>query len=104
MHPYPDLNKIFSKFAGKEIRMCEEEQSYVDASGNTHKRTQIHPADPHDPILKEMEDVASANWLKLRVWWPGVEGSDEFDPNRVNAQIEKGRDGKWRVGKHFAWH
>ena len=74
-----NLNKIFGKFAGRELldpkRMtCEE-----------------------DPVIEEMQVEAAKNSLTLQVLFPNTGSDCSFNPNRVNAVVEKGADGKYRV-------
>jgi hypothetical protein len=91
-----DLHAIFNKFAGKEVPMQEEK---FTIRGKTY--TQVKPADDKDPVINDMNAAASANGLKLRLWWPGMAGTMDFRTDRVNAHIEKAPDGKWRVSRDF---
>lgn len=76
-----DLTNIFNKFVGKEV---------------------IPPTSfKIDPTLSEMSQVAQANGLKLRVMYPGMAGSMEFDDSRANTYIEQQNDGKYRVSNRF---
>lgn len=89
------ISGIFKKFAGREVGMTEE--TYT-VRGKTFTQVKL---DTSDPVIKEMRDEASKNGLKLRLWWPGVQGTPDARPDRVNIHIEKSDDGKWRVGKKF---
>jgi hypothetical protein len=76
-----DLTKLFNKFAGKEV------QSPVSSK--------------IDPTISEMKKLAEDNGLKLRLWYPGMMGTMDFKGNRINAYVEKGADGKYRVSNEF---
>lgn len=97
-----DLSALFSRFAGREVPMKEEPfEIELKSLGMTHKGVNISPADENDPVLKEMHEEAKKNGLSLRVWWKGVVGTMDYRTDRVNAHIEKGDDGKWRVSPRF---
>jgi hypothetical protein len=100
-----DIIKAFSKYAGREVPMTEIE---VSASPLTSGFTIAEPADRHDAVLREMRDEAKAMGFKLFVAWPGHSTPlhAPFAPvkhrdDRINARIEKGADGKWRVSGEF---
>ncbi|TAL38955.1 MAG: hypothetical protein EPN97_03185 [Alphaproteobacteria bacterium] len=96
MSPKRDVSHIFNKFAGREVPMKEE--PFV-IRGKTY--TQVRLANDDDPTVGELEQEAKKNGLKLRLWWPGVAGTADFRMDRVNAHIEKGKDGKYRIGNRF---
>jgi len=77
-----DLTKLFNKFAGKEIPV----------SFASNRR---------DPTLEEMENLAKANGLILRVWFPDTLGTMDLRNDRINAYVNKEADGKYRVGNNF---
>ncbi len=99
-HP-PSINLIFNKFAGKEVPMLEETKTMKLSHLGDYTYTEVKPANDKDPVLEAMQKEAAKNGLSLRVWWPGLAGTADFRDARVNAHIEKGTDGKWRVGKRF---
>jgi hypothetical protein len=105
----PDLGKIFNKFAGCEVPMKEEQFTPRNASAPV-LITRVILANPRDPVLQQMSDEAAKNGLGLRLQWPGnlddATGAQAPTPHdyckeRVNATIEQGPDGKWRVGAKF---
>jgi len=91
-----DISHIFNKFTGREVPLKEEP---IKIGKETY--TQLKLANPNDPVLKEMQETAKAHGLKLRVFWPGVRGTADARIDRANTTLEKGADGKWRVGKNF---
>src|SRR5689334_1446429 len=101
MKPRSDVTHIFNKFAGREVPMKEEKKVYHSKSAGDIEYTQVSLANPKDPTVEEMRDEAKKNGLTLRVWWDGVAGTMDFRTNRVNAHIEKGADGKYRVSNRF---
>jgi hypothetical protein len=94
-----DLTVLFNKFAGKEIPMTEKMQSYGPGIRGVFKVVEL--ADHNNPIIKAMGQLAQANGLSLRLLWPGVVGTMDFNPNRITANIEKEADGKYRVSGDF---
>lgn len=75
------ITDLFNKFAGKEV---------------------LSPImSMPDPVIAEMKQLANDNGLKLRVWFPNTVGTMDYQPDRVNAHIEKGADGKYRVSNRF---
>lgn len=73
------IAQLFNKFAGREIPITNDIPS----------------------VIREMEKTARDNGLELRVWYPGSDGTADYRTDRVNAHIEKGTDGKWRVSNKF---
>ena len=90
------ITQLFNKFAGREVAMTE----IIDFHGGCLPEVTVAP-DLRDPTFQEMEKVARENNLTLRLIWPDKAITDDFGFSRVNAHIEKGQDGKWRVGKDF---
>lgn len=95
-----DLAKVFGKFAGREVVMNERPEEYR-VGRLTKTRIVASPADENPPVVQEMKDEAARNGLKLRVLWPGRGWTDDYDRKRVNAHVEKGKDGKWRIANKF---
>lgn len=93
-----DVTAMFNKFAGVEIDMVETE---VEVGGQTYKLPEVRFSNPSDPVLTGMQETAQKNKLHLRVWLPGSVGTMDFRMDRVNVNINKDVDGKWRVGKSF---
>ena len=96
MPPMRDVSRIFNKFAGREVPM---ESKVVKVAGYTF--TEHEPKNNPDPVLTALEKEATKNGLSLRVWWPGIAGTCDYREDRVNAHIEQGHDGKWRVSPRF---
>ncbi len=63
-----NVSELFNKFAGKE----------VDPSKGKL-----------DPVVQGMTNVAKANGLTLRVWYPGSLGTMDYRTDRVNAHVVK---------------
>lgn len=101
MRRKPNITAAFNKFAGKEVPMLEETKTMKLSHLGDYTYTEVKPANPNDPVLDAMQKTADKNGLSLRVWWPGLAGTADFRDDRVNAHIEKGVDGKWRVSPKF---
>ena|SRR6218665_3063853 len=95
-----DISRIFNKFAGREIDMVESSRT-VRMGGKDQTRTVARLADPQNPIIAEMRAAAADADLRLRLWLPGSVGTRDFRHDRVNAHVEKGSDGQYRVANRF---
>ena len=95
-----DVSDIFNKFAGREVPMHEEKKT-MQIGCVIKKFTAVSLADEKDPVLKEMSKEARKNGMTLRVLWPGKGYTPDYIRTRVNAHIEKGADGKYRVSPKF---
>jgi hypothetical protein len=73
-----NITEIFNRFAGKEVQ-----------------------PDANDPTLRAMQKAASDNGFKLRIWFPGTMGTMDYRTDRLNAHVDKGADGKYRVSSRF---
>jgi len=90
-----NLNQVFNKFAGKEVQATE-----------TVHQTKFGPItevdiSPADKVLTELRKAIHDMGLTLRVWLPGTFGTMDYQPNRVNVNVDKGADGKYRIGSNF---
>lgn len=84
----PDrISRIFARFHGVVAPVNE-------TPGAPFPALDIAPA---AALVREMEDVAGRNGLRLGVLWPGHDHEDAFDEGRVNAHLEKTAPGTWRV-------
>lgn len=90
---------LFNKFAGKEISVTESHHE-IDIGGKKYPITEVNP-DPNDSTLRQMHKVAKAHGLSLRVFFPGWGGTCDYRIDRMNAHVEKGADGKYRVTNNF---
>lgn len=77
-----DIASLFNRFAGKEVQPPDAKNS--------------------DTVIREMQKIASDNGFVLRVWFPGMGGTKDYRVGRINAYVEKGADGKYRVGNRFS--
>lgn len=96
-----DVSHLFNKFAGREVAMTERTETVDFKHIGKQTFTVVEPANKDEPLFKEMQSEAKKHGLSLRLFWPGMMGTMDYRTDRVNANIEKGDDGKWRVGKHF---
>lgn len=95
MQPH-NLSKIFNKFVGKEVSVTE--------TVHTTKYGDIMSAslsDKNDPVIQGMEQEAVRNGLELRFWLPGTMGTADYCVDRVNVDISKESDGKYRIQNSF---
>lgn len=92
----PDLSAIFGKYAGLEVPMKEEPRQYR-IGGEVVTHTEISFADPDHPVLAALCEDAERLGLQLRIWHPGLAGTMEINPARLNVHIGKSADGTWRI-------
>lgn len=90
--------KIFGRFMFAEVPMVEETRTHTFA-GKEHAYNEIRFADDKHPVLVDLRKTAKECGVNLRVWWPGMIATMEFDQNRLNVHLEKGADGKWRISE-----
>lgn len=95
-----DLAKVFGKFAGREVGVEEKTEDFR-IGRVIKKRTVATPVDDNPPVVQEMTEEARKHGLKLRMLWPGRGYTDDYVRNRVNAHVEKTKDGKWRISAKF---
>jgi hypothetical protein len=111
-----NIAALFNVFAGREVRMREIVHEWQDVDVRTeaekkakplpvHKCSEWALADENDPLIGEMKQLAKSNDLDLKLWWPGKPGRADNDsyinPRRLTARIERGNDGRWRIGHRF---
>jgi hypothetical protein len=95
-----DLSKIFGKFAGREVPMNEKQEEYR-VGRLTRTRIIATPAEEKPAVGEEMKAEAEKHGLKFRLLWPGRGYTDDYVRTRVNAHVEKGKDGKYRISNKF---
>lgn len=97
-----EIRKVFNKFAGREVPVVEN-IAMPKKAGHPPRRYMVPRG--NDPVLKEMRTEARKLGLRLFVQWPGHEKPPTFlttkQEPRLIARLERGADGKWRVGKSF---
>jgi hypothetical protein len=100
-----DISKAFNKFAGREVPVLEN-IAMPKKAGQPPKRYMVPRS--NDPVLKEMFREAKKLGFRLFVQWPGHEKppkmkitAGKLPEPRLIARLEKGADGKWRVGSTF---
>ena len=91
-----DVSKIFNKYAGREVEMKSELREVCGYKFYEHS-LKNNP----DPVISAMEKEAKKHGLSLRVMWDGMGGTCDYNTSRVNASIEQGADGKWRIARNF---
>lgn len=95
-----DVSALFNKFANKEVQIIEEERTYESPRLGKIPYTHVEIAE-NEPTFKEMQEIAKAKNLSLRIWLPGTAGTADFRMDRVNVDVDKDEKGTWRVGKSF---
>lgn len=94
-----DLSKQFAQFAGREVNAKEITQN-IKIGDTTYPITEVH-LDKNDPAVAELTAAVQAAGLKLRLWTPGSVGTMDYRLDRLNANVEKAADGKWRISSSF---
>ena len=90
-----EILELFNKFSGKEIPVHE----LFDSA--TNETLNVDILNQPEPVIEEMKKVAAGQGYHFRVCIPGKRITKEYNTNRINASIEKGADGKWRVSNKF---
>lgn len=90
-----NLASSFNKFAGREVSVTEKTQDYKGRSYTTAEY------DTNDAAITEIRAEAAAMGLSVRVWMPNSMGTMDFRTNRLNVDIAKESDGKYRVQDNF---
>ncbi len=94
------LSEIFNEFAGKEVQVVESRQNF-NIGGKDYLVTDVFPA-ANDPTLDALKKAVNDKGMSLRVWFPGMMGTMDYRTDRVNANVDKGADGKYRVSGGFS--
>lgn len=70
-----EITQVFNKFAGQKV----------------------NPADPNDPVLKEMRQEATMHYSTLRLVAPGTkpDHDDQRTITRINAELVTDGKGEW---------
>ena len=87
-------------FGGKEVPMRESswERTIFD---KCVRGVSVELENADHPILHEMSVEAKKHNLILRIGWPHLRQTCDDRIDRMNARIEKSKDGKWRVASSF---
>ena len=100
-----DISKAFNKFAGRVVPVVEN-IAMPKKAGQPPRRYMVPR--PNDAVFKEMYAEAKKLGLRLFVQWPGHEKppktkitAGKLPEPRLIARLERGADGKWRVGNSF---
>ena len=101
MMPDQKLTEIFSKFAGREVAVREEPYKLELKNLGTFEGIECHFED-NNPVLRELEAEAKNQGLTLRTFLPGWAGDCMFDDKRLNVNVAKDTDGKYRIGNQFS--
>ncbi len=96
-----DLSEQFKKFAGREVIATEQTSTrHYKHLGITHTSTHV-TLDDNDPAIKELTEAVKAAGLTLRLWLPETFGTMDFREDRLNVNVDKAADGKYRIGNRF---
>jgi len=95
-----NITNIFNQFAGREVPMVETQRT-VQMNGKSYTLDEVRFANQDDPTIKAMQQVAKSHGLAVRIKIPGMAYTMDYRTDRVNAYVEKGTDGKWRIGNQF---
>ena len=97
-----NIAALFNQFAGKEVQFIEQQVIY-EVGDKLFPINDCRPV-PNEPIIAAMEKVARDNDLVLQLSYLSLSApckTEDVNPNRVNVQIKKDADGKYRVSSSF---
>jgi hypothetical protein len=92
------FEKALLDFLDKTVIVHEKAWSYTSLDGEEHSGISFEP-DDNDPTLREVESLARAEGLRVRVWLPNTVGTCDYCTDRLNVHIDQGYgDGPiWRI-------
>lgn len=79
-------DKNYEKYVGTQVAVVESEP---DSKGRTHLEIK-----KGDSVLSE---IISAHGDNVRVFLPGMFGTMDFNPSRLNVSVEKQADGSYKI-------
>ena len=97
-----DVSVQFAKFAGREVNVTER-QTKPRLIGKTYYSETIPVLDSNDPAVAELTAAAQKAGFELRLNFPphGF-GTRDYRLDRLNADVVKASDGKYRIGSSFS--
>ena len=97
-----DVSKQFNRFAGKEVAVTETPFKVELKNLGIEYEGVNADYDENDPVIKDLFAESSKAGYELRVWLPGVLGTMDSRPWRLNVFITKDDDGKYRIQPEFS--
>ncbi len=94
-----NVSQKFAAFAGRTVTATEHNET-LRLGENTYTLVNII-VDENCAAIAELTAAVKAARLQLRLNIPGTANTTDFQPNRVNAYLEKGDDGTYRLGAKF---
>ena len=79
-------DKNYEKYVGAQVTV---EESEADSKGRTHLEVK-----KSDSVYSE---IVKAHGDNVRVFLPGMFGTMDFDPSRLNVSVEKQVDGTFKI-------
>jgi len=93
------MESEFNFFVGRKVAVTETKETIHLASLGDREFTTCEIA-PEETLIKEISEVAGTDYI--RVWLPGVLGTCDVRPNRLNVHIDKMTDGSYEL-THINW-
>ncbi len=94
-----DLSTQFAKFAGREVKAVEKIQN-VKIGDTTYPMHEVR-LDKDCPAVAELAAAVKEAGFHLRLWTPGMMGTMDYRLDRLNVNVAKAPDGKYRIGSSF---
>jgi hypothetical protein len=92
-----EVSKQFNKFAGKEVAVIEKPWKIEATKRFPAMEGVTVECDGSDAVIVDLVAEAAKAGFNLRIWTPGVMGTCDWQPSRLNVHIEKEDDGKYRI-------
>jgi hypothetical protein len=85
---------IFQAFLNQKVEVIEcKRKMKIGGKERTFDDSRIAPS---DTTIKALQNVVAQQGMSLRVFLPGMFGTDDLGPNRLNAYVNK-RNGDWKI-------
>ena len=95
------VQSLFNKFSGIEIPLKRGVSHEKQVGGTRFAIVGTVLADRNGLTVAAMQKVAENHQMTLRLLFPDTKITGDENWSRVNVRINKGSDGKHRVGKYF---
>jgi len=86
------LTEILAEFVGKEVLF---DNNPVTVDGTTYDRLSLSLSDTTVTSLRQAFAAAGIDKVALRL--PGAHYTEDYDPDRVEVDVEQDTNGKWRI-------
>lgn len=91
----PRVPAIFQAFLNQKVEVTEEKRT-VKCGRHPAHTYDVYRVASTDRTIKSLQAVVAERGMRLRVLLPGMMGTDDFGPDRLNVYLNKRNDG-WKI-------